>query len=144
MPQASYLVAAFLSLVAQLPDKADTFKTVAERSDYRATARYDQVAAWCQAFSKSVPLAHLTELGKSSGGRSIPLLIVADPPVQSAAQAARSGKLVVLAIGNIHAGEVCGKEALPMLLREILLEPAPGAAQGRDPSRCADLQHRRK
>ena len=33
------------------------------------------------------------------------------------------GKLIVLAIGNIHAGEVCGKEALPMLAREILETP---------------------
>ena len=29
----------------------------------------------------------------------------------------------MLAIGNIHAGEVCGKEALPMLAREILETP---------------------
>ena len=125
MPQASYLVAAFLSLVAQLPDKADTFKTVAERSDYRATARTTRWPHGARRFPSPMPLAHLTELGKSSGGRSIPLLIVADPPVQSAAQAARSGKLVVLAIGNIHAGEVCGKEALPMLLREICSSPHP-------------------
>ena len=43
---------------------------------------------------------------------------MADPPVKTAAEAARSGKLVCLVIGNIHAGEVCGKEALPMLLRD--------------------------
>ena len=125
MSHVSYLVAAFLPLLGQLPDKADALKTVAERSEYRATARYDEVAAWCQAFAKTTPLAHLTELGRSSEGRSIPLLIVADPPVKSAAQAARSGKLICFAIGNIHAGEVCGKEALPMLLREICSSPHP-------------------
>ncbi len=125
MPHVSYLVAAFLSVLGQLPEQADALKTVAERSEYRATARYDEVAAWCQAFAKTTPLAHLTELGQSSEGRSIPLLIVADPPVKSAAQATRSGKLIVFAIGNIHAGEVCGKEALPMLLREICSSPHP-------------------
>ncbi len=52
-------------------------------------------------------------------------MIVADPPVTSAEQAARSGKLICFAIGNIHAGEVCGKEALPMLLREICSSPHP-------------------
>ena len=31
----------------------------------------------------------------------------------------------LFAIGNIHAGEVCGKEALPMLLREICSSPHP-------------------
>ena len=118
MAHVSSLVALLLSMVAQVPDQATALQTVAEKSEYRATARYDDVAAWCQAFAKANPLAHLTELGRSSEGRSIPLLIVADPPVKTAAEAMRSGKLICLIIGNIHAGEVCGKEALPMLLRE--------------------------
>jgi dipeptidyl-peptidase 4 len=112
------LVALLLPMVAQVPDPASDLQTVAEKSEYRATARYDDVVGWCQAFAKANPLAHLTELGRSAEGRSIPLLIVADPPVKTAAEASRSGKLVCLLIGNIHAGEVCGKEALPMLLRE--------------------------
>ncbi len=125
MPHLTYLVAALLALPGQVPDKVDALKTVAERSEFRATARYDEVAAWCQAFANATPLAYLTDLGHSSEGRSIPLVIVADPPVRSAAQAVRSGKLIVFAIGNIHAGEVCGKEALPMLLREICASPHP-------------------
>ena len=105
--------------------RSDALQTVAERSDYRATARYDDVAAWCREFARATPNAHLTELGRSSEGRSIPLLIVADPPVKTAAAAASSGKLVCLIIGNIHAGEVCGKEALPMLLRDVFGDPHP-------------------
>ena len=42
---------------------------------------------------------------------------IADP---SAAAARASGKTVVYLQGNIHAGEVCGKEALQMLLRDLL------------------------
>ena len=113
------LIALTFPLLGQVPDKVDALQTVAERSLYRATARYDDVAAWCREFAKVTPNAHLTELGRSSEGRSIPLLIVADPPITTAAQAASSGKLVCLVIGNIHAGEVCGKEALPMLLRDV-------------------------
>ncbi len=96
----------------------DSLVTVAERSGYKATARYDEVAAWCRAFAKACPNARMSELAVSSEGRSIPLLIVADPPVKTAEEARASGKLVCLIIGNIHAGEVCGKEALPMLLRD--------------------------
>jgi dipeptidyl-peptidase 4 len=113
------LVALVFPMLGQVPGKAEALQTVAERSDYRATARYDDVAAWCRDFANATPNAYLTEIGRSSEGRSIPLLIVADPPVKTAAQAASSGKLVCLLIGNIHAGEVCGKEALPMLLREV-------------------------
>ena len=119
------LVALALPLLGQAPEKGDALRTVAEKSDYRATARYDDVMAWCRAFAKATPNAQLAELGKTSEGRSIPLLIVADPPVKTAAEAARSGKLVCLVIANIHAGEVCGKEALPMLLREQFAGPHP-------------------
>ena len=119
------LVALVLPLSGQAPQKADALQTVAEKSGYRATARYDDVMAWCRAFAGATPNAHLTELGRTAEGRSIPLLIVADPPVKTAAEAARSGKLVCLVIANIHAGEVCGKEALPMLLRDTFAGPHP-------------------
>ncbi len=125
MPHVFGLIALILSTLGQQPAKSDVLQTVAERSEYRATARYDEVAAWCREFARATPNAALTELGRSAEGRSIPLLIVADPPVKTAAQAASSGKLVVLIIGNIHAGEVCGKEALPMLLREVFAGAHP-------------------
>src|SRR5262249_55904821 len=53
-------------------------------------------------------------------GRKLPLMILADPPVSTPEEAARSKKLVVFALGNIHAGEVDGKEALLMLARDIV------------------------
>ncbi len=124
MSPLAYLIAASLCLPSQTPS-ADVSRTVAESSDYRATARYDDVMAWCRGFAKATPNAHLTELGRTAEGRSIPLLIVADPPLKTAAEARRSGKLVCLLIGNIHAGEVCGKEALPMLLRDSFAGPHP-------------------
>jgi dipeptidyl aminopeptidase/acylaminoacyl peptidase len=125
MPHVFGLIAFFLPALAQQAGKSDVLQTVAERSGYRATARYDDVAAWCREFARVTPNAFLTEMGHSAEGRSIPLLIVADPPVKTATQAANSGKLVCLIIGNIHAGEVCGKEALPMLLREVFGESHP-------------------
>src|SRR5262249_8552978 len=79
MPYVVSLVALVLSTSVQEPAKSGSLQTVGERSGYRATARYDDVASWCAAFAKATPLAHLTELGQSSEGRSIPLLIVADP-----------------------------------------------------------------
>ncbi len=93
--------------------------TVAEKSLWRATARHAEVVDFCERLAKSSPVVRLSELGTSFEGRKLPLLILADPPVASAAEAARSNKLVVLAIANIHAGEVDGKEALLMLAREL-------------------------
>ena len=61
-------------------------------------------------------------LGVTNEGRSIPLVILANPPIQSSEQAKASGKAIIFAFGNIHAGEVCGKEALLMLTRELALQ----------------------
>ncbi|APW63002.1 DPP IV N-terminal domain-containing protein [Paludisphaera borealis] len=120
----SSLVTVLLPLVSQVPSPpADALRTVAERTEYKATARHADVVALCRELAKSSPNAHYTELGKSVEGRPLPLLILADPPVKSPADAARDGRLVVFVIGDIHGGEVCGKEALPMLARELLSAP---------------------
>lgn len=100
--------------------------TVAEKSDFKATARYDEVVSLLDTFAKASPKARRLDMGKTGEGRTIPVLTLADPPVASAREAraqADAGKLVVLMIGNIHAGEVDGKEGLPMLAREVINQP---------------------
>ena len=94
-------------------------QTIAEKTDYKATSRHADVLDFCERLKKLSPLVRLGELGTSGDGRSLPLIILADPPVSSPEEAAKCGKLVVLAMGNIHAGEVDGKEALLMLAREL-------------------------
>jgi dipeptidyl aminopeptidase/acylaminoacyl peptidase len=93
--------------------------TVAEKSDYKATARHAEVVDFCQKLAKLAPAVRLGELGTSGEGRVMPLLILADPPVATPEQAAARGRPVVLALGNIHGGEVDGKEALLMLARDL-------------------------
>jgi hypothetical protein len=60
-------------------------------------------------------------MGKSPEGKDIPIAILARPTVRTAGEAKASGKPVIYIQGNIHAGEVEGKEAVMMLMREILL-----------------------
>lgn len=117
------IIALLWPILAQIPPQVDSVQTVAERTNYRATARHGDVVALCKELANRYPNARYGEMGVSAEGRPLPLLILADPPVRTPEEAARSGKLVVLAIGNIHAGEVCGKEALPMLAREIVGTP---------------------
>ncbi|MCZ6792754.1 MAG: DPP IV N-terminal domain-containing protein [Planctomycetota bacterium] len=93
--------------------------TVAERSGYRATASHREVLDLAEKLASSSPRIALETLGKTSEGRTIPLLLVGDPPPASAREARKAGKLVVLLMGNIHGGEVCGKEALLMLARDV-------------------------
>src|SRR5439155_21275232 len=76
---------------------------------------------YCKDLARESPLVRVAELGTTHEGRKIPLVILADPPIASAEETARSGKLAVLAMGNIHAGEVDGKEAILMLMRDLAL-----------------------
>lgn len=110
-----------VTAIVQAPFDADLL-AVAERSEYRATARYDDVNDFIERLSES-RVVRRADMGRTVEGRSIPLIILADPPVTTAEEAAASGKMVVFAFGNIHAGEVCGKEALLMLAREIARTP---------------------
>jgi hypothetical protein len=96
-------------------------QTVAETSNFARTSRYDDVQAFLETLAAQSPLVHLDAIGTTQEGRSIPLAILADPPVRKPEDV--KNRVVVLLFGNIHAGEVCGKEALMMLARDVALNP---------------------
>ncbi len=105
------------------PDSQNTRRliTVAEASNYQETSSYADVMNYCENLAKTTPMVQLKTLGASTEGKKLPLLILADPPIYSAEEAKQSGKLIVFAMGNIHAGEIDGKEALLMLCRDMVL-----------------------
>jgi dipeptidyl-peptidase 4 len=110
----------FLAVFPVLARADDTpLLTVAEKSEYKATSKHADVLEFCEKLAKQSPLVRLGEMGTSGEGRKLPLVIIADPPVATPEEAAKSKKLVVFVIGNIHAGEVDGKEALLMLARDL-------------------------
>jgi len=94
-------------------------QTRAERTGFTETSHYDDVVAFMDAVGKAAPkLIHVTTFGKTFEGRSLPLAVVgADAATPDAVR--RTGKLRVYIQGNIHAGEVEGKESAQMLLREF-------------------------
>jgi len=98
---------------------AQPLQTVAEKTDYKSTSLFADVTAFCDEVAKRSPLVKLSTFGTSQEGRKLPLLVIADPPVATPEEAKKSGKLVVLAFANIHAGEVDGKEALMALARDL-------------------------
>ena len=104
-------------------------KTRAERTDYRETSHYKDVLQFLEELqTKGAPIS-IEFIGTSTQGRRIPLVIAARPPVATAADARRSGRPVVYVQANIHAGEVEGKEAALMLLRDLAREPKGGVLE---------------
>ncbi len=104
------------ALTGQLPDLP---LTAAERSDYKQTTRYDEVLSFLNQIVDSNPEMHLTTMGTSSEGRDMPLVVVGKVADASPAAVLASGKTRVYVQGGIHAGEISGKEALLILLREL-------------------------
>ncbi|MEM6335981.1 MAG: M14 family metallopeptidase [Bacteroidota bacterium] len=106
-----------LLLCLLLAGSATAQRTVPERTDFLETSRHADVLAFIADVASSERL-FATTMGYSNEGRAIPLVIVgADDPSPAGVRA--SGKTRVYLQGNIHAGEVCGKEALQMMLREL-------------------------
>ncbi|MFI5280046.1 MAG: M14 family metallopeptidase [Gemmatimonadales bacterium] len=90
-----------------------------ERTDYRETSRYDDVMAFLREVTRGQPHMHLTTMGYTGETRAIPLVVVGDVPDASPEAVRRSGKVRVYIQANIHAGEVEGKEAAQILLRDL-------------------------
>jgi hypothetical protein len=94
-------------------------RTRAERTDYSETSLYDDVTSFLDLLvAKDAPVV-VSTIGSSPGGRAIPLVVASSPKALSPTDAREAGKLVVYIQANIHAGEVEGKEAALMLIREL-------------------------
>jgi hypothetical protein len=108
------------ALRAQAPNAGlAALETRAEASDYRETSRYDDVVAFMNAVAKAAPkTVHLTTFGRTVEGRELPLAVLG-APAATAEAVKRTGKLRVYIQGNIHGGEVEGKESAQMLLRDL-------------------------
>jgi len=91
-----------------------------ERSKYTETSTYEDVMNFVTYVHENSDLVHLETMLTSTGGREIPLIVLANPKVSNPGEARSSGKPVIYIQGNIHGGEVEGKEAAMILIREIL------------------------
>lgn len=94
-------------------------QTRAERSGYVETSTYDDVMTFVRSADAASARIHLTTFGYTMEGRALPLVVVGRVRDASPAAVRASGKLRVFIQANIHAGEVEGKEAMQLLLRDL-------------------------
>src|SRR2546430_6726273 len=116
--RAKALILFFLLCEATLA--LDLPKTVAESTNYRATSRYDDVIAFVSATQRADPDIRVETFATTSEGRALPLVIAGPPGVVDPRSAHAAALPVVFIMANIHAGEVEGKEAAQMLLRDLV------------------------
>lgn len=93
--------------------------TRAERTAYAETSTHADVIGFVDSLQRLGAGIRVGRLGVSPQGRALPYVIASRPLVDGPTDAHRSGKPVIYLQGNIHGGEVEGKEALQMLLRDL-------------------------
>jgi len=120
MPRPLLLLTA-ISLLPLIAHAQPAPQTRAERTNFEETSRYEDVRQFIAALEKLSPLIHVESFGVSKEGRELPLMVLANPPVKTPAEAAAGGRPVVFVMANIHAGEVEGKEASLHLARRLLM-----------------------
>lgn len=115
------LVAALLAALPATAATTDALTTVSERSGFVKTGRYDEVIALCEAFAKRYPQAvRCEDFGTTPEGRPMKVLVVTKSGAFTP-EAARSARLPVTLIqGGIHAGEIDGKDAGFLAVRQLL------------------------
>jgi len=112
-----------LTVLAGLLSAQQGPQTVAEATGYKATSRHADVMAFIREVQRLSPLVRVETLCTSPEGREVPLLVVGKPAPLSPFGLKTDKRMVVYIQANIHAGEVEGKEASLMLLRDIVLDP---------------------
>ncbi len=100
-------------------------RTRAERTNYRETSSHADVLAFIDSLQKLGAPIWVGEVAATTEGRSVPYVVASRPLVTTPSQARRLGRPVVYIQGNIHSGEVEGKEALQMILRDLVFDPRP-------------------
>ncbi|CAN7314928.1 M14 family metallopeptidase [Pseudoxanthomonas sp. LjRoot168] len=115
------LCTTLLLALVPLAQAQPALTTASERSGFVDTGRYDEVVALCDAFARQYPKAvRCTTFGTTPEGRPMKALVASTSGALTPEQAQRRQLPVVLVQGGIHAGEIDGKDAGFLSLREIL------------------------
>ncbi len=93
--------------------------TPTEKSGFVTTPDYNETMDWFKRLSNASPLLTMTSIGKSLEGRYIMMIIASSEKTITPAALKNSAKPLLLVQAGIHAGEIDGKDAGMMLLRDI-------------------------
>jgi len=99
----------------------DRWVTPFEKSGGLSSPGFEETMRFFEHFTRESHYAKMITLGFSPQGRPMRCMIVSNNREFTAPKARDSGKLIVLIQNGIHAGEIEGKDATMLLLREILI-----------------------
>jgi hypothetical protein len=127
MKRASFLLSVTFILVLTAPlvsssdDIPEQWLTVAEKNAFEVTASHAQTLEFLDRAAAESEMIQVTTFGTSGLGRPLPLVIVSSDGLFTPEAAHAAGKAVILIQSCIHPGEVDGKTASLMILRDLVL-----------------------
>ncbi len=125
MPKRSSKTASYFTRIGSAKKSAAKLSpallSAAEKTDFKSTSTYADVQNFLFELRALSHEMTLHTFGKTTEGRELWLAVFSRPQIFSPLQAVQSDKPVVLLQNNIHAGEVCPKEASMILMRDIVL-----------------------
>ena len=114
------MLASLFALALSLGATPD-LSTVSERSGFLRTGRYEETIALCAKFAEAFPQqVRCDRFGVTPEGRPMLALVASSDGMLTAERARRLGRPVVVIQGGIHAGEIDGKDAGFLVLRDLL------------------------
>ncbi len=92
-----------------------------EKSNQLESPNYEDTLKYLQKFADHTPYVKINTIGFTPQGRELKVIIVSKDKCFTPEQAQKTDKAIVLIQNGIHPGEVEGKDACMLLLREILI-----------------------
>lgn len=95
--------------------------TRSETSAYRETGIYAESVEFARKLEKRSPWVRVQTIGTTPQGRDMILIVVSKDGAFTPESARKTGKAVVFIQNGIHSGEIAGKDASSMLLRDVVI-----------------------
>ena len=92
-----------------------------EKSNQLESPEYESTIKYFQKFVDHTPYVKIKTIGVTPQGRELKVVIVSKDKAFTPEQAKKTGKAIILIQNGIHPGEIEGKDACMLLLREILI-----------------------
>lgn len=92
-----------------------------EKSGMTESPNYENSIKYFQKFQEKTPFVTIKTIGHSHQNREIKVVIVSKDKIFNPSEAKKKGKSVILIQNCIHSGEVEGKDACMLMLREMLI-----------------------
>ena len=117
-----WIFSVFVLVCIAAPARTEDWRTYYEKSGFLETPRYEETVRYCRRLAQASPWIEYTTFGTSPRGRDLALLIVDRNGNFTAEKVRKTDNVVFLIQAGIHAGEIDGKDAGLMLIRDIAID----------------------